>query len=93
MAAKLHSLEARQRRAIFRAGHRGTKEMDLILGRFAEARVTGMNDDQLCGFEEFLELPDPEIEKWVVYGAAGAPDGAIGAFVRLVRQFHHLDRP
>lgn len=92
MPEKLHSLEARRRRAIFRAGHRGTKELDLILGRFAEARVMGMGEEQLAAFEAFLELPDPQIERWVVLGAADSPGGAVGALVRDVRQFHHLDR-
>lgn len=91
MPEKLHSLEVRRRRAVFRAGHRGTKELDLILGRFAEAHVMGMGDDQLSTLEEFLELPDPEIEKWVVHGAADTPGGAVGTLVRHMRQFHQLD--
>lgn len=92
MVENLHSLEARRRRAFFRAGHRGTKELDLILGRFAEARVAGMTNDQLCAFEELLELPDPEIESWVMHGAASAPCGAVGAIVRDIRRFHQLEQ-
>ena len=92
MPEKLHELEARRRRAFFRAGHRGTKELDLILGRFAEARIEAMGEDQLSAFEEFLELPDPQIERWVVHGAADTPGGGVGALIRHIRQFHHLDQ-
>lgn len=92
MVENLHNLEARRRRAVFRAGHRGTKELDLILGRFAEASMAGMADDQLCAFEELLELPDPEIESWVMHGAPGAPGGPVGAIVRDIRRFHQLER-
>jgi len=92
MSEPPRSLEIRRRRAIFRAGHRGTKELDLILGRFAEACIEAMGEDQLSAFEEFLELPDPDIEQWVVHGAADAPGGGVGALVCHIRQFHHLEQ-
>jgi antitoxin CptB len=90
MAENGQGLEARRRRAIFRAAHRGTREMDWILGRFAEAEVEAMPEDELAAFEEFLALPDPDIEQWVVYGAAQRPEGALGAFVARLRRFHAL---
>ena len=90
MAADEQDLEARRRRAIFRAGHRGTKEMDWILGRFADAQVAAMNENDLGAFELFLEYPDPEIEQWIVHSGDGHPGGAVGAFVERVRRFHEL---
>ena len=35
-------IEIRRRRAAYRACHRGTKEMDVVLGRFAQARLAAM---------------------------------------------------
>ncbi len=32
-------IEVRRRRAVWRAGHRGTKELDLLVGRFAAAHL------------------------------------------------------
>ena len=48
------ALEIRRRRARFRAEHRGTKEMDWLLGRFAQAMLPQMDDEALEEFEQLL---------------------------------------
>ena len=58
-------LDARRRRALFRAWHRGMREMDLVLGRFADEEIGSMNEEELCQFEELLEIPDTELFKWM----------------------------
>jgi antitoxin CptB len=55
----------RQRRARYRAWHRGTREMDLILGNFADSRVAGMDDAALTEFEELLEEADTDLLSWL----------------------------
>ena len=57
-------LEMRRRRAAYRASHRGTKEMDIILGRYAAARLPAMQDEELTAFERLLALPDPMLTQW-----------------------------
>ena len=57
-------MEIRRRRAAYRASHRGTKEMDFILGRYAEAHLPGMTAGELDDFERFLALPDPVLTEW-----------------------------
>ena len=69
----MDGLELRRKRALYRASHRGTKELDLILGRFAMACVPEMNSERLAAFERLLSCPDPDIDYWVRNG--GAPDG------------------
>ncbi len=64
-------LEMRRRRAAYRASHRGTKEMDIILGRYAEARLGAMAGEELSAFERFLALPDPLLTQWFSSGATG----------------------
>ena len=83
-------LDAPRRRALYRAGHRGTKEMDWLLGRFAEAELGSMNDEELKSFEEFLALPDPDIESWLLTPGTLAPDGLAADFVARLKQFHDL---
>jgi len=61
-------LQIRRRRAIYRASHRGTKEMDVILGRYAEAHVADMPEAELEVFERFLALPDPMLTTWFAQG-------------------------
>lgn len=82
-------LETRRRRAVYRACHRGTKEMDWLLGRYAEARVAMMADPALARFEQFLALPDPELQNWLlnpklIQGLEFEPE------IRDVRAFHDM---
>lgn len=90
MAENGDGIEVRRRRAIFRATHRGTKEMDWVLGRFAEAQVKDMGDEELTSFEQFLALPDPDIEQWVMRGATVDPSSEIGLMVGRLRSFHRI---
>lgn len=50
---------------MFRAWHRGTREADLLLGRFADAHVPGFDAAQLDRFEALLTESDPDIYDWV----------------------------
>jgi antitoxin CptB len=65
-------LDVRRKRLLFRCWHRGTREMDLILGRFADAEIVGLSDDELDALERLIELPDPDLY------AALTGDGPIG---------------
>ena len=53
------------KKLLFKASHRGTKEMDIILGNFAINKLEEMNNIELNLFEELLDLPDPDIYKWI----------------------------
>ena len=60
------SNEVRRKRALYRSWHRGTRELDEILGPFAEKHVTTMAGAQLDQFEILLEHADPELFAWFV---------------------------
>jgi len=57
--------DPRRKRLLFRSWHRGTREMDLLLGRFADAHLPAMNEDQLDRYERLLALSDPDIYNWI----------------------------
>ena len=82
-------LEARRRRASWRASHRGTKEMDILLGRFALARVAAMTEADLDEFESLMEEPDPTLQQWIM-DAAAVPDRRFAPLIATVRAFHAL---
>ncbi len=82
-------LEIRRRRAAYRAAHRGTKEMDWLLGRFAEARLEAMDDQRLSEFEALLAAPDPELQRWIM-DASAVPDDRHAALIRELRVFYKL---
>jgi antitoxin CptB len=54
-------LDERRKRLLFRCWHRGTREMDLILGRFADRTIAGLSDDELAELEHLIEVPDPDL--------------------------------
>ena len=60
------ALDERRRRILFRAWRRGVREMDLIMGRFADAHLPTMNEDELVEFERLLDLPDTQVLAWIV---------------------------
>lgn len=59
-------LDARRRRLLFRSWHRGIKEVDLVLGRYADARIGAMSDAELEQFEAVLEIPTPDLLSWLM---------------------------
>ena len=57
--------EVRRRRIRFRAWHRGIREMDLLMGGFADAELAQLTDVELDRFEHLLDLPDPQVFAWL----------------------------
>jgi antitoxin CptB len=64
-----------RRRLRYRAWHRGTKEMDLMLGPYADARLEAMGRGELDRFETLLEEADTDLLKWLM-GQEPAPADA-----------------
>jgi antitoxin CptB len=58
-------LDARRRRLLFRATHRGTYENDLMLGGFVRAGIAGFDPRELEALETILDLPDPDLADWL----------------------------
>ena len=60
----------RRKRLLFRSWHRGTRESDLILGRFAEAHLARFDEAQLDRYEALLDCPDADLFDWIARRAA-----------------------
>lgn len=41
------------------------REMDLVMGRFADAQLPGMSEPDLDEFERLLDAPDPSVLAWI----------------------------
>jgi antitoxin CptB len=76
-------LDDRRKRLLFRCWHRGTREMDLILGRFADAEIAGLNDEELSQLEHLIEVPDPDLYAAVSGNAALPAEYATDLLVRI----------
>ena len=80
------SLEIRRKRLKYRSQHRGTKELDLLLGRFAAARLDALDAGQVDRFEALLEAPSPLVYAWVT-GQDAPPPELDSDVLRLLRDF------
>ena len=80
-------LDPRRRRLLYRAWHRGTKEMDLIMGRFADAVIAGLSDEELADLERLSDVADPDLYAWVA-GERQVPPAHDTAMLRRLRAFH-----
>ncbi|WP_229677842.1 FAD assembly factor SdhE [Caldovatus sediminis] len=58
-------LDARRRRLLFRARHRGTKEADLLIGGFVARCIATLSDSELDELEAVLEHPDVDLADWL----------------------------
>lgn len=61
----MSDIETTRKRLHFRAWHRGTKESDLILGRFADSHLAEMSADDLAEFDKILDRLDAEVMDWI----------------------------
>ena len=80
-------LDARRRRILFRAWHRGMREVDLILGPFADAEVAALSEAEVDDLERLMEVPDPEVLAWLMGERAVASEHDTPLWHRLL-QFH-----
>ncbi len=80
------TLEIRRKRLKYQSQHRGTKELDLVLGRFAADRLDQLTLDQIDRFEALLDLPSPLVYAWVT-GQEDPPSEMDNDVLRLLREF------
>jgi antitoxin CptB len=81
-------LDPRRKRLLFRSWHRGIREMDLVLGGFADAHIAELSEAELDEYETWLEVPDQQIFTWV-NGSQLAPAEIDTALFRRLRDFHY----
>jgi len=76
-------LDDRRKRLLFRCWHRGTREMDLILGRFADAEIADLSDSDMAELERLIELPDPDLYAALTGDKPLDPEYASALFDRI----------
>ena len=84
-----NDLDVRRKRALFRAQHRGTKEMDWMLGRYAAAKLASMDAAAIDHFDRLLAISDVELHAWII--TPGVLAGReFETVIADVRAFHAL---
>ncbi len=76
--------EIRVKRLRFRAWHRGMREVDLLLGHFADRHLHTFSPDQLSQFERILDIADPHLYAWLS-GAAPMPEEENSPVMQLIK--------
>jgi antitoxin CptB len=79
--------DLRRRRLRFRAWHRGMREVDLLLGPFADAEIGALDERALGEFEGLLLTPDQDLYAWIV-GASDVPASQDTALLRRIIAFN-----
>ncbi len=77
--------EARQKRMKMRSWRRGTKEMDLVLGPWADAHLAGLTEGELDEYELLLAENDQDLMAWI-FGAS-SPPAAFGALLARITAY------
>ena len=58
-------IDPRRKRILFRCWHRGIREMDLVLGAFADAEIARLTETELDELEAIMAEEDADLVKWV----------------------------
>ena len=56
--------EIQKKQLIYRSTHRGTKEMDLLLGKFVKENINSFSDLELIELDSIIKLDDEILNKW-----------------------------
>ncbi len=86
MIQQSEPIDRRRKRLLFRSVHRGSEELDLILGPFARRHLESFDATQLDRYERLLEMPDPDLYNWLV-GRESIPDAARSDVLDLLLTF------
>jgi antitoxin CptB len=85
-------IEARKRRLRYRAWHRGTKEADLLIGGFVDARLESFTAVDMAWMEQLLEEQDVDIMAWMT-SSQPVPAAYEGALMQAMRQLDFVPEP
>ena len=87
----LENVSNKRKRLIFRSWHRGTKEMDQILGSFANQYIPEFNEEELDLYEQMLENSEPELYDWIC-GRAEVPANKNSAILEKLLDYDYASQ-
>ena len=82
----MRNIDNLKKKIIYRSGHRGTKEMDLLLSNFVKKYVNSLNENELCELESLLNIDDGVLYNWYLNKekTTSIPDNSI---TKKLREF------
>ena len=85
-------LDPRRRTVLFRAWHRGMREMDILYGKFADSELAKLSEGELDDLELLMDLPDRDVLMFLT-GEAPTPDSYSTPVFHRLKAFHTHDGP
>lgn len=85
-------LDPRRRRIVYRAWHRGFREMDLIMGSFCDAVIVDLPESEIESFEQLIDALDHDLYSWITAAEPVPPEYDTTLF-RQLRDFHSSMKP
>ena len=82
-------LDYRRRKVLYRSWHRGMREVDLILGSFADNEIARLSDEELGVYEDLMAEADADILKWVTGEQAVPARHDTPVFARILCDLAH----
>lgn len=76
-----------RKRLAYHSWHRGTRENDLILGRFADAHLETMSDSELSAYETLLDQTDAQLYDWIVRRLSNYPEN-LAPMIHRIQHFY-----
>ena len=86
MNSKSEDDAIRRKRLLWRATHRGIREMDLILGGFVARHLQSFDGADLDGLDAIMDIPDQEMLAWAT-GQAPVPPELDSALLRRILEY------
>ncbi len=85
----MNDKETRLKRLFYQSWHRGCKETDFLLGRFARAYLNNMSEEMLDLYEEFTQESDWDIYAWLT-GAMEVPEKYAESLIKDIQALSKL---
>jgi antitoxin CptB len=79
----MKQIDILRKRLYYQSHHRGMKEMDMLLGGFAQQHLQNMNEEELHQFEDLLAFPDQDLYGWF-FEEAPIPKGIPGTLIEMI---------
>ncbi len=74
----------RRKRLLWRATHRGIREMDLILGGFVTRNLDGFTEMDMDELERIMDIPDQDMLSWATKQTPVPPQHASALLIRIL---------
>ncbi|SDG64243.1 succinate dehydrogenase assembly factor 2 [Pelagibacterium luteolum] len=77
-------IETRRKRALYRAQHRGTQEMDILIGGYVADHLSTLDSAMLDRLEVLMDNEETDLQAWLM-GQRDIPHDADHELISMIR--------